>query len=106
VTLTGSYPHYSREVAIGEVSKFDLRRIESGGLPGGKLADEEAVTDVLRNGLYQEQREAVRDPDPHAVANFWDCRLSGELSKVTCPDTRLVRHLAGSDCGAVFLNGE
>jgi hypothetical protein len=41
------------------------------------LADEEAVTDVLCNGLYQERRDAVRDPDPHAVANFSDRRFSG-----------------------------
>ena len=65
----------AREVAIREVSKFDLRRIESSGLLGGRLADEEAVTDVLRNGLYQERRDAVRDPDPHAVANFSDARI-------------------------------
>jgi hypothetical protein len=39
------------------------------------LADEEALTDVLRNGLYQERRDAVRDPDPHAVVNLSDARM-------------------------------
>jgi hypothetical protein len=73
------------DVAIREVNKFDLRRIESSGLPGGRLADEEAVTDVLRNGLYQERRDAVRDPDPHAVVNFSDARMRTITSLTTTP---------------------
>ena len=69
--------HPGPAVATREASEFVLSRIESSRLPGGRLADEEAVTDVLRNGLYQERRDTVRDPDPHAVANFSDRRFSG-----------------------------
>ena len=40
------------EVAIPEVSKFGLCRIESDGLPGRRFAEEEAVADVLSDGLH------------------------------------------------------
>ena len=54
----------AREVAIGEVSKFGLRRTESSGLSRGRFVHEEAAVYVVCNGIHQERRDAVPDPGP------------------------------------------
>ncbi len=55
---------YADQVAIGEVRKFGLHGIEGDGLPGGRFTDEEAVADVLGDGLHRERRETVPDTGP------------------------------------------